>query len=81
MKTFRLEIRSPESKTFSGSVTQLTAQAVDGGLGILADHAPLATKLKAGYLQYYLKDGEENKFKIDGGFLIVKQNRATVLLA
>ena len=79
MKNFSLAIRNPEKTIFFGKAASLYLQAEDGQIGILPDHAPLATVLSAGPIRYQLESGEE--VKIDGaqGFLIVKNNRAVIL--
>ncbi|MDD4179517.1 MAG: F0F1 ATP synthase subunit epsilon [Candidatus Margulisbacteria bacterium] len=80
MKSFLLEVRSPERTIFMGPVTSVSATAVDGGLSVLADHAPLATMLAPGPLRYQLEGGDEVRLDAGQGFLIVKDNQATVLL-
>jgi F-type H+-transporting ATPase subunit epsilon len=79
VKTFTLEIRSLDRNYFSGQVTGLTAPAVDGGIGILADHAPLATILAPGKVSFEKSTGEEIKIDGGAGFLLVRDNVATVL--
>jgi len=80
MKPFLLEILTPTKMIFSGNVTSLTARASDGDIGILADHAPLATVLGKGLVRYKFENGAEKKVENNEGFLIVKNNAATVLL-
>jgi F-type H+-transporting ATPase subunit epsilon len=80
MKGFALEIRSPAREIFFGQVTSLRAKALDGELGILADHAPLATVLDKGEVSYLPTDGELKELNIKGGFLLVKNNHAQILV-
>lgn len=80
MKAFDLEIKTIEKKLFAGSVLSLTAQAADGKIGILPDHAPLATVLAKGSIRYTLENGQEVKLEAGDGFLIVDSNRVAVLL-
>jgi len=79
MKTFSLEIRTPEKKLFSGKVTALTARAIDGGLGILANHAPLATALAAGKINYLAENGDKGGVDCQSGFLFVDNGAVTIL--
>jgi len=79
-KPFNLNILTPEKELFAGQTTFLTAQAVDGEIGILAGHAPLVTLLAPGRISYQLAGGEEIDLDGGAGFLIVKDNQATVLL-
>jgi F-type H+-transporting ATPase subunit epsilon len=58
----------------------LKLTAVDGELGILPGHAPLATRLAPAPIRFTLQSGEE--VKVDGGegFLIVSNDTASILL-
>ncbi|MFH1386339.1 MAG: hypothetical protein ABIH50_01570 [bacterium] len=80
MSELTLEVRTPEKNLFLGKVESLTAEAIDGKLGVLAGHAPLATCLKKGTLSFHKDKGEEIRLDIQGGFLIVKNNQATALV-
>lgn len=81
MKKFSLKVLGADSEVFSGEVVSLAAKAVDGEIGILADHAPLSTVLSAGEVRFRASDGgPEKSLPAAGGLLIVKNNSATVLL-
>jgi F-type H+-transporting ATPase subunit epsilon len=86
MKTFTLEIRTPEKKLFHGQVRALTVRALDGGLGVLAGHAPLATALAPGKVSYrgVEKGGAEGRIEgeleVQSGFLFLDNGAATVLV-
>lgn len=80
MKTFTLEIKTPEKRLFLDRAARLTALAVDGEIGILAGHAALATRLKAAPLNIMLETGETKKIEGDEGFLIVDKDNVSVLL-
>ena len=81
MKTFTLEIKTPEKRLFLDRAVSLTAQAVDGEIGILAGHTALATRLKAGTLSLVLETGEAKKIENGPGFLIVNKNNVSVLIS
>ncbi len=80
MNTFTLEVKSPEKRLFLDRAVRLTAQAVDGEIGIMAGHAALATKLKAAPLRIVLETGETKQIEAGEGFLIVNKNEVSVLL-
>jgi F-type H+-transporting ATPase subunit epsilon len=80
MATFTLEIKTPEKSLFFDRALRLTAQAVDGEIGILPGHAPLATRLKAGSLDVMLETGEMKQIEGSEGFLIVSKNNVSVLM-
>jgi F-type H+-transporting ATPase subunit epsilon len=74
----RLDIVTIEKLAFSGDVDMVIAPGVEGELGILPQHAPLITALRAGELR--IKQGEEEQsFAIGGGYLEILGNQVTVL--
>lgn len=77
----KLEILTPEKTLFTGEVTKVIARAIDGEIGILPDHAPLATILAKGEIKYQLPSGEEVKVDHGSGLLTVKHNHVVILLA
>jgi len=79
MKTFWLEIITPEKIAFSGEVEMVAVPSVEGTLGILADHAPLFAKLTEGELKI-LKEGREDFFSLGAGFLEVTPKKVTILV-
>ena len=75
-----LEILTPEKKIFSGDVHGVQLPGIDGMFEVLEKHAPLVSALKAGKLKI-LKDKTSNiHYTIQGGFVEVLNNRATVLV-
>ena len=80
-KIFHLSITTPDKTVYDGNVQSLVAPGVIGYLGILADHAPLATPLATGKIT--LRDASGKATVLDmteSGFLEVSNNKATVLL-
>ena len=80
MNTFTLEVKTPEKRLFLDRAVRLTAQAVDGEIGIMAGHAALATELKAAPLRIVLETGETRQIEAGEGFLIVNKNEVSVLI-
>ncbi len=78
MPTLRLEVVTPESKTFSEDVDMVTIPGIDGELGILPLHVPLITALKPGELRV-LKGGQETFLATGGGFAEVLPDRVSIL--
>lgn len=76
---FRLEVVTPESRVLSEDVQSLVAPGEDGYLGVLANHAPLLTALKAGDLKITRAGGEDAYYSITGGFMEVTGKAAVVL--
>lgn len=80
--TFHVDIVSAEGALFSGVASMVIAPTVTGELGILARHAPLLARLKAGVVRVALggvKEGEEEVFFISGGLLEIQPHVVTIL--
>lgn len=73
-----LTVISPEKTIFDGDAESVIAPAWDGELGILKGHAPLMAILGTGVMRVKAQ-GQEKRFKVDGGFLQVVDNVVTVL--
>jgi len=78
MATIKLEIITPEAKTFSDDVDMVTLTGTDGEMGILPQHMPLMTQLVGG--EIHAKKGSENIFLAVGdGFVQVTGDKVSVL--
>ena len=78
MATIRLEIVTPETKTFSEDVDMVTLTGVEGEMGILPQHMPLMTQLVAG--EIIARKGAETIFLAVGdGFVQVTGERVAIL--
>ena len=73
-----LEIVTPEKKVFSDTVDSVTVPTESGEVGILNNHAPLISTLKAGVLSY-TRGGTNERMVVAGGFLEVSDNNVSVL--
>ena len=78
MATLRLEIVTPEAKTYSEDVDGVTIPGIDGEYGILPMHVPLITPLKPGPLKVQ-KGGQEILLATGGGFAEVMPDRVSIL--
>ncbi|MGC9942153.1 MAG: ATP synthase F1 subunit epsilon [Verrucomicrobiota bacterium] len=78
MATIKLEIITPEAKTFSDDVDMVTLTGIEGEMGILPQHMPLMTQLVAG--EILVRKGTENIFLAVGeGFVQVTGERVAIL--
>jgi len=78
----QLSIVTPERLVLSEDVDQVNIPGVEGDLGILYDHAPILTTMRAGRLSYELlgeKGRETINMIVSGGYLEVTDNRVIVL--
>ncbi len=74
----RLEIVTPEAKTFSDNVDSVVIPGVEGEIGVLPMHAPLMTLLEPGELRV-MKNGEEIRLAVGEGFVEITQEKIAVL--
>lgn len=74
----KLEIVTPEKKVVDAEVDSVTVPTANGEIGILQNHAPLISTLKAGILSY-TTGGKTEKLVISGGFVEVGVNAVSVL--
>jgi F-type H+-transporting ATPase subunit epsilon len=79
MKTFELEIITPERTIFKGAVTSVVVPATEGKMGILANHAHLVSSLEPGPMKVVGADGAVSIFAIGGGFVEVSDNHAKII--
>jgi len=75
---FRLEIVTPEEKSYSDEVDGVVIPGVEGELGILPSHVPLMTMLHPGELRV-TKDGVETRMAIGQGFVEITQDHVNIL--
>jgi F-type H+-transporting ATPase subunit epsilon len=78
MPTLRLEIVTPEAKTYSEDVDMVTMPGADGELGILPLHTPLMALLKPGELRIR-RGGQETSLATGAGFAEVLPDRVSIL--
>lgn len=78
MKTFPLEIVTPERVVLTEEVDGVTLPTVDGEITILANHIPLVTVLKAGQLLIHKNSGTE-PYAVGGGFAEMNGTTLTIL--
>ena len=74
----RLEIVTPEAKTFSDNVDSVVIPGVEGERGVWPMHAPMMTLLEPGELRV-MKNGEETRLAVGEGFVEITQEKIAVL--
>src|ERR1044072_7160821 len=73
-----LEIVTPEKMVLSESVDSLTVPTASGEIGIMTNHAPLISSLRAGILSY-TRGGATEKLVISGGFVEVSADNVSIM--
>lgn len=75
-----LEILTPEKKLYSGEVHGVQLPGIDGLFEVLDKHAPLVSALGVGKVKVLHKGSASESYEIQGGFVEVINNKATVLV-
>jgi F-type H+-transporting ATPase subunit epsilon len=71
---------TPEKKLFSGEVQGVQLPGIDGLFEVLDKHAPLVSALGVGNVKVLQKSTPAETYSIQGGFVEVINNKATVLV-
>ena len=79
MATIHVDVVSAEESIFSGEAQFVALPGENGELGILPQHTPLITRIKAGAVRIQGVDGKEEFIFVAGGILEVQPNAVTVL--
>jgi F-type H+-transporting ATPase subunit epsilon len=76
--TLKLEIVTPEAKTYSEDVEMVTLPGVEGELGIYPMHVPLMTQIAAGELSVR-KDGRDYFLAVGEGFVEITGDKVAIM--
>ena len=79
MKTFHLNISSPEGSIFDGEVVKLCVRGTEGELAVMAGHIPFVTYTKPCDCKIELDDGTEKLAHTGGGVLTVGREKVILL--
>ena len=77
---FPVEVLTPEGKVYEGEVEMLSTRTTTGGIGVLANHAPLMAILEPTELRLYESESDPVTFAQGEGYLQVVENSALVLV-
>lgn len=75
-----LEILTPEKRLYSGEVYGVQLPGIDGLFEVLDRHAPIVSALSKGNLKILRSKTDTSNYTIQGGFVEVLNNKATVLV-
>jgi F-type H+-transporting ATPase subunit epsilon len=76
--TLKLEIVTPEAKTYSEDVEMVTLPGVEGEMGIFPMHVPLMTQLVPGEIAVR-KDGQDFFLAVGEGFVEITGETVSIL--
>ncbi len=74
MKTFHLQIVTPDGLMFDDETEKVIVRTIEGDVGILAGHANYVSPLAAGTARVTLKNGDTKAAVCEGGLLSVKKD-------
>ena len=78
MATLKLEIVTPEAKTYSEDVDMVTLPGVEGEMGIYPNHVPLMTQIVPGEISV-MKAGRAYHLAVGEGFVEITGDRVAIL--
>ena len=78
MATLKLEIVTPEGRTYSEDVDMVTLPGVEGEMGILPQHVPLMTQIKAGEVAVR-KSGHDYFLAVGEGFVEITGDKVAIM--
>ncbi len=76
--SIHVEIVTPTATAWSGDVREVQAPGFHGEFGVLPDHAPLLSVVRAGVVTLYAEEGEE-RFVVGSGFVEAGPDKLTLL--
>jgi len=76
--TLKLEIVTPEAKTYSEDVEMVTLPGVEGEMGIYPQHVPLLTQIAAGEI-VVRKGGQDYFLAVGEGFVEITGDHIAVM--
>ena len=79
MKTFHLQIGTPDGLLYEGDVERVKCRTITGDLAILADHCNFCTAIGMGEAYIQLEDGTRKKAACIGGMISVMDGNCHLL--
>lgn len=76
--TLKLEIVTPDARTYSEDVEMVTLPGAEGEMGIYPNHVPLMTQLAAGEV-VARKDGQDISLAIGEGFVQITGSHVSIM--
>ena len=78
MATLKLEIVTPDAKTYSDNVEMVTLPGVEGEMGVYPQHVPLMTQVVPGEI-VVRKGGQDFFLAVGEGFVEITGDRVAIL--
>lgn len=75
-----VDIVAPDAVLWAGEAERVSAPTVEGEIGLLANHEPVLSVLRAGSVRVHATDGKDHSFDVAGGFISFDHNTITVVV-
>ena len=75
---FNFELVTPEKVIVSGSVSSVSIAGVEGDMTIFANHSPISTAIRPGYIDIN-SESKSEKYFLTGGFVQITGSDVVVL--
>ncbi len=75
----QVELVAADRIVWSGQASMVLARTTEGDVGILRDHSPVLSVLVPGVVDITAESGDHIVAAVDGGFISVAANRASIL--
>jgi len=79
-KLLKLTISKVNGPVFDDGVVSVTVPGSEGEMTLMADHSPIVSVLKSGFITARLLDGSQQEFPVEAGTIEVSHNMVTILL-
>ena len=76
--TLRLEIVTPQAKTYSEEVDAVSLPGLEGDMGVYPNHTPLMTQIVAGEIRV-VQNGQSKFLAVGAGFVEITGSQVSVL--
>jgi F-type H+-transporting ATPase subunit epsilon len=76
--TLKLEIVTPDARTYSENVEMVTLPGAEGEMGVYPNHVPLMAQLAAGEV-IARKDGQDVSLAVGDGFVQITGERVAIM--
>lgn len=80
MNTFNLEIVTPETSVYAGTVQSVQVPGTNGSFQVLVNHAPIISTLGRGKVKVVTETGETLEYHTEDGVVEVMKNKAIILV-
>ena len=80
MEPLQFNLVSPEKTLFEKAIQMVVVPGVQGDIGVLPEHAPFVTLLRAGIVTIYEENKSVVEIFVDGGVAELTPDRCTALV-